>query len=872
MAVIDEVDTAPRFNRSVYTITVPQETLINSTIVTFAAISSEPLPLQELQYHLVPDTSASIFRMDQVSGELSLISPLPDNSSSQMLHFWVESYPPSRPDLVGVALVVVNTHSAAVLRTLPPAFLAPRYEVSVPEDVPSGTRLAQVEAFNYNRTSSLRYSLAEDLDGSFFVIDVDSGWVGLKAGQMLDHEDNHTLSVTVVVMDGELRSSTSLVVRVRDINDNPPRFNIRLNNTFLVPEDASISTPITRLLATDADSSHNSLIRYELLGGPSVRDKFLVTEDGWVLVAGELDRETQEEYQLTVQAVDGGEASLSATTTVSVRLIDVVDDVPVFLRQSYTFFISAAVPNRTLLGQVVAHTRDQSSNISYCIFPSNASSSGLLRLAVDSSSGEIYTDGEIDPVSHAGRYQFTLRVTHAGMSSTAVVEVVAGNHGSTSISSAHVYLNFYFSLVPPSVCLLLPELLDSQNFSLLDSSPPGSKPYFELDATTGELTVTDLRAGLHMLSISVSSGYEVNLLIHITVLDNATLDNAVGVWFGGVTVERFLGLHLEQFFEFVADVVGVARKEVQLCGVQNFSSSEYSGVELALAVKTQDFLQEFFQVSYLRSLLLSQRGNSLLPYELSPLDCSDNSCPRLQTCRPIYQVELRGTTTPTSPLAVQLQGGSYLSSYAFSASHKCTCPVGYSIKDLCWSEVDECETYEPCLSDAECVDQVDDYTCVCPEGVTGKNCSELIPPVTSDTSCGTCDSSHCLYNGSCCATPSGYTCKGCPWGDFLSGPNCELVVAGFEPRSYLVLATPTSSTRLRVSFAFTTVSSVALLLYAGNEGEGLDYVAVEVILGQVKVGVSLGGVATIVTTDSVDRLNDGEWHNVSLDLQDQVRG
>jgi len=875
VAVENEVDSAPRFNQSLYSIPVQQPTPVNSTIATFTAIASESLPLHQLYYRLVfPGMmAANFFRVDQVSGELVQTLPLPENL--QVLYFWVESYPASRPDLVGVALVVM-TPSTQALTSLTPIFLAPRYEISVPEDTPGGTQLIQVEAFSiFNHTRRLQYTLAgEEWEAKIFKIN-DNGWVGLKPGQMLDHEANHTHFITVMVMDdGDhlLQSSVLLEVRVSDVNDNPPEFKAR-QDTYQVPEDAVISTPIIRLLATDADSAQNSQVRYELVGGPNVRDKFLVTENGWLLVAGELDRETREAYQLTVRAVDGGEPSLSTTSSVFVTLPDVADDPPVFLQQHYIFPITAAVSHRARLGTVVAHSRDLSANISYCILPGDYNSSWPVMLAVDSVTGEVYAEGDTDPVAPAGRYQFSVRASHAGMQATARIEIVAGSDPEMALTlSSQVYLNFYYTLIPPSisVAFLFPQLSGSPTFSLLDSSPPAPKPYFGLNNTTGELTISDIRAGLHVLNISVSNGYYVNILVRIVILDNTTLDNAVGVRFGGVTMERFLRLHLGQFLEFVADVTGEDVNNVLLCGIQNFMASGYArGVELALAVKTRDLLQEFFQTDYLRSLLLSQRVKSPLLYNLSPLACSASSCPNLQICRQVYQVEPMDKATPTSPVPVEFQGVAYHSSHVFSATHKCSCPAGYSVKDLCSSEVNECETHKPCLSGAECVDRVDDYICVCPQGVAGKNCSDLIP--TSDTSCSMCDPTHCLYNGSCCATPSGYTCTACPWGEPLSGPNCELVVVSLEPGSYVVLAMPTSSTRLHLSLAFATVSSTALLLYAGSEGEGLVYIVVEVILGQVKVGVSHEGVATVVTTDSVAPLNDGEWHNVTIELRDKVR-
>ena len=40
---------------------------------------------------------------------------------------------------------------------------------------------------------------------------------------------------------------------------------------------------------------------------------------------------------------------------------------------------------------------------------------------------------------------------------------------------------------------------------------------------------------------------------------------------------------------------------------------------------------------------------------------------------------------------------------------------------LCFIDVDDCFSND-CASDATCVDGINQYTCICPEGFTGKHC------------------------------------------------------------------------------------------------------------------------------------------------------
>ena len=87
----------------------------------------------------------------------------------------------------------------------------------------------------------------------------------------------------------------------------------------------------------------------------------------------------------------------------------------------------------------------------------------------------------------------------------------------------------------------------------------------------------------------------------------------------------------------------------------------------------------------------------------------------------------------------------------------------------------------------------------------------------------------------------------------------------------MAFQTRMDAARLDLDFQFATISPNALFLFSGNLGNKDDYVAAELVIGQIRVGVSFGGVATALTTDSVWNLNDGEWHSVSIKLRNRVR-
>ena len=763
-----------------------------------------------------------------------------------------------------------------------PVFWSSGYRVAASEDAPVGTRLVQVSAMDCDEGSNslVRYSIVADERASPFTVDPVTGWVQLR--QSLDYEAsslsslNHTHYVVVMAVDGGMPplSSTVIVeVQVEDINDNPPTFSTG-SYTFEVAENCSLLTPIARLSATDQDSAGNppQQFWFELVDDASVHESFLLTEEGWLLVGGHLDRETRQYYQLTVRVWDNGRPPLSSTTSITVGVTDVIDDPPWFLQQSYLVSVISPLSSGSVVTRVEAVTGDLLSGICYSIL---SPSTGSLLFNVSATTGDVVTTRDVDPVADAGNYTFTVRAEHRSMLAVSSVEIVIGSP--PLLPAIDVYFSAYLFLLPQSVQLACLTSLSTQfhkslSLSLNSFFRAPSSPIFDLDFS-GILSVSGIESGSFSPSVLVADGmgFSVfNVSVHIGVLDNDTLDHAVGVRFGGVTMETFTQLHLRPFLEFVAVITDEEESDVVLCGIQSIDTPDFGrGVEVILVVKSPDILVKYYSPLELRALLLSQVPQSPLTFTLSPNLCDDLSCPSLQTCRPVYHVH---PTLPATPTII-LPGTVYHLLHTFFASHKCTCPQGYSISDACSTEINECETYSPCLLGAECMDNVNDYTCECPEGVAGKNCSDLLtPPTQSATgSCSSCDSTHCRYNGECCLEPSGtVSCTRCPWGDDLSGPNCQLVYASFSEGSYLVLATPTSTTRFVASLSFATVSSGSLLLYVGSQGAGLDHVAAEVLFGQVRVSVSFGDVATVLMTESREQLNDGDWHRLTVEIRDRV--
>lgn len=90
---------------------------------------------------------------------------------------------------------------------------------------------------------------------------------------------------------------------------------------------------------------------------------------GIVRLKRPLDRETESEYNLTVQATDHGSPSLSSTVLLSVTVLDVNDNPPEFTSKIIFATVSESVPVNSEIATVHATSEDIGINaeISYSI-------------------------------------------------------------------------------------------------------------------------------------------------------------------------------------------------------------------------------------------------------------------------------------------------------------------------------------------------------------------------------------------------------------------------------------------------------------------------------------------------------------------------
>uniref|UniRef100_A0AAY4ARQ7 Cadherin domain-containing protein n=1 Tax=Denticeps clupeoides TaxID=299321 RepID=A0AAY4ARQ7_9TELE len=212
-----------------------------------------------------------------------------------------------------------------------------------------------------------KYKLRGEGAGSVFVIDEKTGNIHVTKPLDREEKDEYRLIATATdrQTDRALEPSSQFIIRVQDINDNPPIFE-EGPYSATVPEMANIGTSIIQVTATDADDptyGNSARLVYTLVQG---QPYFSVDPQTGILrtAVPDMDRETQDQFLVVLQAKDmGGHlGGLSGTTTVTVRLADVNDNPPRFAQSMWSFSVSELAVAGAEVGRVSATDADLGEN------------------------------------------------------------------------------------------------------------------------------------------------------------------------------------------------------------------------------------------------------------------------------------------------------------------------------------------------------------------------------------------------------------------------------------------------------------------------------------------------------------------------------
>ncbi|KAM7140536.1 protocadherin beta-17 isoform 8-T8 [Molossus nigricans] len=331
------------------------------------------------------------------------------------------SPPRSGTALVRIQVVDINDNVPEFVQTL--------YKVQVPENSPVGSLVVAVSARDLDTGSNgeivYAFFYATERILKTFQINSTSGSLHLKAE--LNYEEVQTYTLTIQAKDGGgLSGKCTVVVHVTDINDNPPEL-LMSSLTSSVAEN-SAETIIAVFRIRDKDSGNNAKMLCSIqndlpfLLNPSVENFYTLVTNG------ALDRESRDEYNITITVTDLGTPRLITQHNITVLVSDVNDNAPAFTKTSYTLFIQENNSPALHIGSVSATDRDAGANaqVSYSLLPPQDPHLPLASLvSINADNGHLFALRALD-FEALQAFEFRVGATDRGspaLSSQALVRV-----------------------------------------------------------------------------------------------------------------------------------------------------------------------------------------------------------------------------------------------------------------------------------------------------------------------------------------------------------------------------------------------------------------------------------------------------------------
>ena len=382
ITISDVNDNAPAFDRSVYSVIIPDNTTVNSTVVVITARDMDAGLNGTVFYHILDDSEQ--FAVEQATGRILLSKPL-DVNHPEFHKFVIVASDRGTPTLTGTTTVTVT-----IVRTLPrpPKWTQlPQGSLKVGEDAAVGTFIGSVKAVDQNsgRRSRITYSIVP-LASVPFVVEASTGRLFLNGA--VNYERRRQYDITVVARDqaSSLTASTTLNVEVvPDVQDRAPRFVDAADFRYRVEANAAIGTTVFRTTATDRDGGAGAQMRYWLSRQKPDRQMFNVdTDSGTVRVASALNSAIT--YQLTLAVVDDSLTASYRLTAEQTYIVDVVDGTPEFLSPT-AVVLSSSARSGTLVTVVVAAAVG-SHTVRYSVSTRGNTDAEMFR--IDTKTGRLY--------------------------------------------------------------------------------------------------------------------------------------------------------------------------------------------------------------------------------------------------------------------------------------------------------------------------------------------------------------------------------------------------------------------------------------------------------------------------------------------------
>ncbi|XP_029020941.1 protocadherin gamma-A11-like isoform X20 [Betta splendens] len=402
VTVLDANDNVPVFSQSVYKANLPENSPLETLVITVSATDADEGVNGEIIYGFnhVSGEGGNEFSLNPKTGEVRVAG---DMDYEKVSFYEIQI---SAKDGLGLASYATLMIDIADINDNAPVIQLKSLSNPIPEDVSPGTEVGIINVQDRDSENNRQVRCSIQQNVPFKLVPSIKNYYSLVTTGQLDRELVSDYNITISATDEgspPLSSSKTVHLSVADVNDNPPVFEEQSYSAY-VSENNKPGSTLCSVAARDPDWRQNGTVIYSLLpaevNGAPVSSYVSVNGDTGVIHAvRSFDYEQFRSFKVHVMARDNGSPPLSSNVTVSVFVSDVNDNSPQILYPApegnsfMTELVPKAAHGGSLVSKVIAVDADSGQNawLSYHIVKST--DPGLFTIGVHS--GEIRTQRDV---------------------------------------------------------------------------------------------------------------------------------------------------------------------------------------------------------------------------------------------------------------------------------------------------------------------------------------------------------------------------------------------------------------------------------------------------------------------------------------------
>ncbi|XP_048884574.1 protocadherin alpha-C2-like isoform X32 [Brienomyrus brachyistius] len=396
--ILDINDHAPHFRKETMHLDISESTSVGERFSLNNAVDPDYGSNSIKTYHL---TESDHFNLDIQTGSdgskyANLVLKKALDREKKALHNLiltaVDGGVPARSGTASIIVRVLDVNDNA------PQFDRQVYTVNVTENSPIGSLVMKLNAEDLDEGSNAEivYSFTlytSEKTQDLFSLNSNTGEIKVKG--VIDFEEIKTLEMHIQAHDkgyNQLSGQCTVMVFVTDVNDNHPTITITSLKTA-VKENVPLGTVIALVGIGDRDSGDNGIVNITINQQLPFALNKSSDKDFALIVSEPLDREKVSEYDITFIVTDRGTPPLSDNETITLELLDINDNAPLFPKSFYTIPVMENNAPGSLLSSVAAFDPDLHENqylVYFILEREIANTSMSMLFSINPENGDLY--------------------------------------------------------------------------------------------------------------------------------------------------------------------------------------------------------------------------------------------------------------------------------------------------------------------------------------------------------------------------------------------------------------------------------------------------------------------------------------------------